>query len=122
MERDARQRVIEIVESFPEAAAVPVAGLHLSLEVKGKRFGWFMENHHGNGRIEINCKAFPGAGEAMAQANGGVYFIPAMARSRGWGVGIWLDVPGIDWEEVGRLLHDAYLIASAAKAKRKRQA
>jgi len=109
---DARMRVINIVESFPDAAAVPVAGLHLSLEVRGKRFGWFMENHHGNERIEINCKSFPGVGEAMVKANDVVYYIPKMARNRGWGVGIWLDVPGIDWIEVQNLLHDAYLIMS----------
>jgi len=109
---DPRQRVIDIVAALPEAEAVPVAGLHLSLEVKGKRFGWFMENHHGNERIEINCKAFPGVGEEMVKKNDAVYFIPKMARNRGWGVGIWLDVSGIDWEEVVNLLHDAYLIAS----------
>lgn len=110
---DPRQRVIEIVETFPDAAAIPVAGMHLSLEVRGKRFGWFMENHHGNERMEINCKAFPGVGEAMVKANDIVYYIPKMARNRGWGVGIWLDVPDIDWEEVRGLLHDAYMIISA---------
>lgn len=118
---DPRQRVIDIVETFSEAAAIPVAGLHLSLEVRGKRFGWFMENHHGNGRIEINCKGFPGSGEALVRANEAVYFIPKMARNRGWGVGIWLDVPGLEWDEVSEVLHDAYLITSA-KAKRPRPA
>ena len=116
METDPRERVIEIVESFPEALARPVAGLHLSLEVRGNRFGWFMENHHGNNRIEINCKARPGVGLAMVQSNDVVYYMPAFARR--WGVGIWLDVDGIDWDEVNDLLYEAYLIA-APKALRR---
>jgi hypothetical protein len=48
-----------------------------------------------------------------------VYYIPAMARNRGWGAGIWLDVPGIDWEEVRNLLHDAYMIVDAKAPKKK---
>ena len=115
---DPRERVIEIVESFPDAEAVPVAGLHLSLEVKGKRFGWFMENHHCNERIEINCKALPGVGQAMVAANSVVYYIPAMIRR--WGVGIWLDVDGIDWDEVRDLLFDAYLMAAPKPKQKKR--
>jgi len=107
---DPREQIVKIVESFPHASAVPVAGVHLSLEVNGKRFGWFMENHHRNQRIEINCKAFPGVGETMVAKNNTVYFIPAMAKNRGWGVGIFLDVEGIDWQEVESLLHDAYEI------------
>ena len=117
---DPRAKVIEIVESFPESAAVTVAGLHLSLEVRGKGFGWFMENHHGNERIEINCKAHPGVGDAKVAANGNVYFIPAMAKNRGWGVGIYLDVPDIDWEEVKDLLLDAYMIVEAKSRPKRR--
>lgn len=113
---DPRQRVIDIVESFPGASAVPVAGVHLSLEIRGKRFGWFMENHHGNQRIEVNCKGFPGVGEAMFKTNDVVYYIPKMAKNRGWSVGFWLDVPGINWDQVRDLLHDAYLIVGS-KAK-----
>ena len=112
---DPRPRVIKIVESFPEAIALPVAGLHLSLEVRGKRFGWYMENHHGDDRLVINCKALPGVGLAMVQANSIVYHIPKMAKNRGWGLGIWLDVPGIDWDEVRDLLLDAYEIVAAKR-------
>jgi len=109
---DPRDKVIEIVESFPDAVALPVASVHLSLEIRGMRFGWFMENHHGNHRIEINCKALPGVGEAMVEKNRAVYVIPKMVRNRGWGIGFWLDVPGIDWDEIRDLLHDAYVIAT----------
>ena len=35
-----------IIDRLPEAEAVPQAG-HLSLEVRKKRFGWFLVDHHG---------------------------------------------------------------------------
>jgi hypothetical protein len=41
-----RKRVITIIESLPGATATPTGERHLSLEVRGKRFGWFLENHH----------------------------------------------------------------------------
>src|SRR5690348_7307026 len=44
------RRVLKIVAVLPEAEAKP-AGRHLSLEVRGKRFGWFLVDHHGDGRV-----------------------------------------------------------------------
>jgi hypothetical protein len=51
-----RKRVIQTVERLPEGSAV-AHGAHLSLEVRGRRFGWFLDNHHGDGRVALNCKA-----------------------------------------------------------------
>ena len=44
-----RRRVISLVESLPEASAVVAGETHLSLEVRGKRFGYFLDDHHGDG-------------------------------------------------------------------------
>jgi hypothetical protein len=41
-----RRRVISLVESLPEASAVVTGETHLSLEVRGKRFGYFLDDHH----------------------------------------------------------------------------
>ena len=106
-----RQRVKEIIESFPEGTATLVMGLHLKLEVRGKKIGWFMEDHHGDGRLAINCKALPGMQAAMVEANSIVFHVPSYVGNKGW-VGIWLDVPDVDWDEVQALLHDAYLLAA----------
>jgi hypothetical protein len=110
----ARARVSEIVESFPEGTAELVLGVHLKLTVRDKKFGWFMEDHHGDGRLAINCKAVPGVSQSLAEANPVVYHIPKYVGKKGW-VGIWLDVPGVDWDEVKDLLYEAYAI-SAPKA------
>jgi len=73
---DPRQMTSDIVESFPEARAREVAGVHMRLEVRDKKFGWFMENHHGDGRLAINCKALPGIPESMVAKDPVVYHIP----------------------------------------------
>lgn len=106
-----RERVKEIIESFPEGTTTLLIGLHLKREVRGKKFGWFMEGHHGDGRLAINCKALPGMQAAMVEANSAVYHVPSYVGSKGW-VGIWPDVPGANWEEIKALLYDAYLLAA----------
>jgi len=58
-----RARVVAIVEGLPEADVV-AAGNHLSIEVRQKRFGWYLGDHHGDGRLAINCKA-PRGGEVV---------------------------------------------------------
>lgn len=52
-----RKRVVALVQSLPDARAVPTGDRHLSLEVLGKRFGWFLDDHHGDGRLALNLKA-----------------------------------------------------------------
>jgi hypothetical protein len=61
-----RRRVISLVESLPEASAVVAGETHLSLEVRGKRFGYFLDDHHGDGRVALNCKTAPGVNETLA--------------------------------------------------------
>src|SRR5262245_19261142 len=61
-----RARISLIVESLPEADTV-AAGNHLSLEVRLKRFGWYLDNHHGDGRLAINCKAPRGVAQQLAK-------------------------------------------------------
>jgi hypothetical protein len=112
-EAEIKQRVFEMVRGFPGAEIVEVVG-HLRMEIAGKRFGWCMFDHHGDGRIQINCKARPGVQLSLAQENPVVYHVPAYVGHRGW-AGIWLDVEGINWDEVRDLLFEAYLMAAPKK-------
>jgi len=101
-----RERVAAIVARFPEAHTVP-AGEHLSLEVRKRRFGWFLADHHGDGRLCINCRV-PALLVAQLQASVPSQFhIPKFVGSKGW-IGLWLDVPHIDWVQVELCLEAAY--------------
>jgi hypothetical protein len=104
-----KARVVALVESFPEASAVGEA--HLSLEVRHRRFGWLLDDHHGDGRLALNCRAEPGVSGRLAASGPERFHIPAYLGHRGW-VGLWLDVPSIDWAEVHRLLADAYVMTA----------
>src|SRR5262245_35502912 len=108
-----RARIALIVESFPEADTV-AAGNHLSLEVRQKRFGWYLVNHHGDGRLAINCKAPRGVAERLVNSAPDRFHIPKFVGHQGW-VGLWLDTPDIDWTEVEAILKEAYRMTASRK-------
>jgi hypothetical protein len=101
-----RARVVKLVENLPEAT-VKEYGTHLSLEVRGKRFGWCLQDHHGDGRLALNCRVPSGANESLATSAPEKFHIPKYLGHRGW-LGIWLDLRKIDWSEVEVVLVEAY--------------
>ena len=100
-----RQRVAKLVSSLPEAEARP-AGRHMSLEVRAKRFGWFLVDHHGDGRVAINCKGSAEMHDILKQLAPAHFHVPKYG-SRAW-VGLWLDGPNLDWHAVELALRAAY--------------
>jgi len=101
-----RVRVVALVMELPEGT-VQEHGRHLSLEVRGKRFAWYLEDHHDDRRLALNCKAPRGASQSLANADSEKFHIPKYLGHHGW-LGVWLDLPAIDWSEVADLLADAY--------------
>jgi hypothetical protein len=81
-----RKRLIALVKSSPEATATPVGDSHLSLEVCGKRFGWFLDDHHGDGRLALNLKAPPGANQTLAAKASERFHVPVCRAPRLIGV------------------------------------
>jgi len=106
-----RSRIVALVESLPDAKATVCGNEHLSLEVRGKRFGYYLDDHHGDGRVAINCKIEPGANQTLADFAPERFHIPAYLGSRGW-TGLWIDLPHIDWDEVQGILIDAYRLTA----------
>jgi hypothetical protein len=106
-----RRRVVSLVESLPEALALPGGDSHLSLEVRGKRFGYFLDNHHGDGRLALNCKTAPGVNQTLVDVASNRFFIPKYVGHRGW-LGLWLDLPKIDWDEVEGVITEAYRLTA----------
>ncbi len=104
-----KARVMTLVESLPEASVT--GDRHLSLEVRGRRFGWLLDDHHGDGRLALNLRAEPGASERLTASGPDRFHIPAYVGHRGW-IGLWLDLSAVDWAEVHRLLADAYVMTA----------
>jgi hypothetical protein len=107
-----RARLVRLVESLPEGS---VSGdQHLSLFVKGKRYGYYLDDHHGDGRIALNCKAESGVNQELAASEPDRFHIPAYVGPKGW-LGLWLDLPEIDWDEIEELILDAYCMTAPKK-------
>ena len=102
-----RARIVAIVEELPEGVAVPV-GAHLRLEVRKRLFGWFMVDHHGDGRVQLNCKATADMHDALQQLTPKLFHIPAYVGNKGW-AGLWLDKPPLKWSVIELALRGAYL-------------
>lgn len=101
-----RARVANIVSSLPDGEAKP-AGRHLSLEVRKKRFGWFMIDHHGDGRVALNCKGSADMHDLLRRLVPNHFHVPQYLGNKGW-IGLWLDLPKLDWAAVELALVEAY--------------
>lgn len=106
-----RKRVEKMVAKLREAEAKP-AGQHMSLEVRGKKFGWFLFDHHGDGRIAINCKGSASLRDMLRNLAPEHFHVPKYVR--GW-VGVWLDVPGLDWSIVEQVIRESYALVAPKK-------
>ncbi|HKU36779.1 MAG TPA: hypothetical protein VJR89_01495 [Polyangiales bacterium] len=111
-----RKRVLELLKRLPEAQAI-AHDSHLSLEVRKKRFGYFLENHHGDRRIALHCKSSPELRDALEQQVPDQIHVPKYVGNKGW-IGLWLDVAEVDWSAVALALREAYVL-TAPKSLRK---
>ena len=66
----------------------------------------FAGRHHDD-RVAFWCAAPPGVQEALVGSDPQRFFRPPYVGVRGW-LGVYLDVPGVDWEEVAEIVTDAY--------------
>jgi hypothetical protein len=71
-----------------------------------KSFVMFADHHHDD-RLAFWCAAPPGAQEELVAAEPGRFFRPPYVGGRGW-LGVYLDVPDVDWTEIAEIVTDAY--------------
>jgi hypothetical protein len=71
-----------------------------------KSFVMFADHHHDD-RLAFWCAAPPGAQEELVAADPGRFFRPPYVGGRGW-LGVYLDVPDVDWTEIEEIVTDAY--------------
>jgi hypothetical protein len=71
-----------------------------------KSFVTFADHHHDD-RLAFWCAAPPGAQEELVAADPDRFFRPPYVGGRGW-LGVYLDVPDVDWTEITEIVTDAY--------------
>jgi predicted DNA-binding protein (MmcQ/YjbR family) len=85
----------------------------LVFRVRGRSFAWYLDNHHGDGRMALWCKAAAGEQEVRVSDGPDRYFVPPYVGRRGW-VGLRLDTK-IDWAEVAELVEDSYRMIAPSR-------
>ncbi len=92
-------RVREFAMAQPEADEILSHGMPCFGIIKGKKFAYFIHDHHGDGRTALLVK-ISGADEqaALIEQDEGMYFRPAYFGD-GW-VGIRLDLGRNDWDHI----------------------
>lgn len=102
-------RVRALCLALPESAEKE--GARPAFQVRGKTFVMYMDDHHGDGRLALWCKTPAGAQEALVAAAPVRFFVPPYVGPSGW-VGLRLDCPPTDWDEVEQVIRQAYRAAA----------
>ena len=105
-----RPRFTKLCLALPEVSE-EVVGQHSSFLIRGKKFAYYLVDHHGDGRIAMQCKAAPGDNVALVNSDPIRFHMPPYMAHHGW-VGLYLDLGTIDWPEVQELVTDAYLLSA----------
>lgn len=83
-------------------------GFRVGGEKTGKYFAYFADQHHGTPHIALLVRT--GSMDellALVEDQPEIYFKPAYYGASGW-VGIILNRPGVDWDEVAEWLHRSW--------------
>ena len=99
------QRLRKICLALPEAVERPF-GKHVTFQIRGKNFVMHLDNHHGDGRLAVWCKAAPGEQQLLVDLDPERFFVPPYVGPSGW-IGVRLD-RRIDWPVLTRLVTDSY--------------
>jgi predicted DNA-binding protein (MmcQ/YjbR family) len=109
-------RLREICAPLPEAECER-HGRHAQFRVRGRTFAYFLDDHHGDGRVGLNAKVPEGAADALVEAEPGRFHRPAYLGHRGW-IGLHLDTGEIDWDEVADLVIESYVLVAPKRLAR----
>jgi hypothetical protein len=82
--------------------------------VRDKKTFVTFENHHHSDTLGFWCAAPPGAQEVLISAKPERFYRPPYVGHRGW-IGVRLDVPGINWDEVRMLVTESYRLVAPKK-------
>ena len=79
--------------------------------IRGKKVFVMYSDHHHDDRLAFVCAAPDGAQETLVGTDPERFYVPAYVGHRGW-LGVYLDVPGVDWDEIADLVVEAYRVVA----------
>jgi len=102
-------RISDICLALPEVTRED-NGPHSSFAVRKKKFAYFLDDHHGDGKLALCWRATPGQ-ETLLESEPDRFFSPAYLGSRGW-LAVRLDLGEIDWEEISDFVDQSYRLTA----------
>jgi phosphoribosylglycinamide formyltransferase-1 len=103
------EKAAKLAESLPQVTIKHES--RASFLAAGKRFAWFLDDHHGDGMICLCVKTDPEEKEVLIEMDPDKYLRPAYVSRFGW-MSIRLDRGRVDWDEIAQRLTDSYRIAA----------
>lgn len=103
--RNPLAKVRKIIAAWPETAERLSHGAPTWWGGK-KTFATFADNHHGDGRVALWCKASFEQQAELVEHDSEIFFVPPYVGPSGW-IGIRLD-RDVDWDTVAGLLLEGY--------------
>ena len=104
-------RLRELCLAFPETSERLSHGEPTFFIREKKSFVMSVDDHHGDGVLGFWAAAPIGAQAEWIDEAPGRYFRPPYVGYRGW-VGVRLDVPTTDWNEVAEIVTEAYCLVA----------
>lgn len=99
-------RVRELCHRLPDVTERPSHGSP-TFFVNGKRtFAYFLDDHHGDGRLAVWCAAPDGAQAMLVDSDPDGFFLPPYVAHLGW-VGVRLD-RDVPWNQIAMVLEAAH--------------
>jgi len=103
---DPLQRLRDLCLAFPNVTERLSHGEPTWFVRDKKTFVMYADHHHDD-RLAFWCAAPEGAQETMVAADPHWFFRPPYVGVRGW-LGVYLDIPDVDWTEIADIVTDAY--------------
>lgn len=106
-------RVREMCTAYPEVTERLSHG-ECTWFVRDKKVFVQMSDHHHDDRLGLWCAAPPGVMVELVEQEPTHFFRPPYVGVKGW-LGVYLDVPDVDWDELREIVRDAYRVIAPAK-------
>ncbi len=110
-------QIRERAMAMPEAEESVSHGMAVFGIIKGKKFAYFTDDHHGDGRKALLVK-ISGLDEqvTLIEADPDRYYRPAYFGD-GW-IAIRVDTGGVDWDAIGEWLRKSWMAVAPARLTR----
>lgn len=110
------EQLSAIALALPETTR-ELSGSHATFRVRDKPFGYFLDDHHGDGIVAAVVKTARGEHLDWIRHDPGRFYLPAYLGARGW-VGIRLDGGTLDWSEIGGFVDDSWRLVAPKRRRR----